>query len=68
MLVLISEIATEKPDELVRLAVVRAKFCELLAEQSSLKVQAHELFLTGLFSLVDAMLDKPMKELFVICH
>lgn len=35
MLVLISEIASEKPEEQVRLAVVREKFCELLAEQGS---------------------------------
>lgn len=63
MLVLISEIATDKPEELVRLAVVRAKFCELLAEQGSLKNHSHELFLVGLFSLIDAMLDKTMKEL-----
>jgi c-di-GMP-related signal transduction protein len=63
MLVLISEIATEKPEELVRLAVVRARFCELLAEQGSLAKHSHELFLVGLFSLIDAMLDKSMKEL-----
>jgi EAL and modified HD-GYP domain-containing signal transduction protein len=63
MLVLISEIASEKPEELVRLAVVRAKFCELLAEQGSLKKHSDELFLVGLFSLIDAMLDKSMKDL-----
>ena len=63
MLVLISEIASEKPEELVRLAVVRAKFCELLATQGSLREHSQELFLVGLFSLIEAMLDKSMKEL-----
>lgn len=63
MLILISEIASDKPEELVRLAVVRAKFCELLAEQGNLKKHSSELFLVGLFSLIDAMLDKPMKDL-----
>ncbi len=63
LLVLISEIASDKPEELVRLAVVRAKFCELLAEQGPFRKKSGELFLVGLFSLIDAMLDKPMKEL-----
>jgi c-di-GMP-related signal transduction protein len=63
MLVLISEIATDKPEELVRLAVVRAKFCELLASNGIFKKHSNELFLLGLFSLIDAMLDKPIKEL-----
>ena len=63
LLVLISEIASDKPEELVKLAVVRAKFCELLAGQGAMKEHSGELFLVGLFSLIDAMLDKPMKEL-----
>ncbi len=63
MLVLVSEIASEKPEELVRLAVVRAKFCELLAEKGRYKDHSDKLFLVGLFSLIDAMLDKSMKEL-----
>ncbi len=63
MLVIISEIATDKPDEIVRLAVVRARFCELLAENGSLAGHSQKLFLVGLFSLIDAMLDKTMNEL-----
>ena len=63
LLAIISELATEKPEELVRLAVVRARFCELLANKRAGKTEASELFLVGLFSLVDAMLDKTMKDL-----
>ncbi len=63
LLAIISELATEKPEELVRLAVVRARFCELLVDKKAGKEEASELFLVGLFSLVDAMLDKTMKEL-----
>lgn len=63
LLAIISELATEKPEELVRLAVVRARFCELLASKKSGKIETSELFLVGLFSLVDAMLDKTMKSL-----
>lgn len=63
LLAIISELATEKPEELVRLAVIRARFCELLASKKAGKIETSELFLVGLFSLVDAMLDKTMKSL-----
>jgi len=63
MLVIISEIASDKPDELLRLAVSRAKFCELLAEDSSLKTHPSEIFILGLFSLIDTMLDSKMEFL-----
>jgi len=60
-LLLISEIATEKPTELVRLALSRARFCELLAEESC-TLPTSEIFLLGLFSLLDAMLDMSMEN------
>ncbi len=60
ILVLISELATDKPAELVRLAVVRAKMGELIARETVLKDKEDEIFLLGLFSLLDAMLDTGM--------
>lgn len=57
ILVLISEIASDKPSEIVKLAVVRAKMGELLAQQTAFKDKADEIFLVGLFSLLDALLD-----------
>ncbi len=54
-------IAANKPKELTRIAIVRARFCELIA----LKVlpgQSEACFIVGLFSLLDAMLDKPLAE------
>lgn len=63
MLVIVSELASDKPDELVRLALVRAKFCELLALESYFAEDASEIYLIGLFSLIDVMLDSPMEEI-----
>ncbi len=63
MLMIISELATKKPGELVRLVLVRAKFCELLGLASPHKIDASELFIMGLFSLLDAMLDLNMKDI-----
>ncbi len=60
-LVIISELATKKPLELLRLSLIRARFCELLAEDTHSETDASELFLLGLFSLIDAILDTPMK-------
>lgn len=63
MLMIISEMATKKPQELVRLALIRAKFCELLAKASGKPELQNNLFLLGLFSLLDAMLDSTMEYL-----
>lgn len=60
ILVVISELVTDKPGELVRLAVVRAKMSELLALETDKREKADEIFLLGLFSLLDAMLDTTM--------
>lgn len=60
ILIIVSELAIKKPGELVRLSLVRAKFCELLAIQSRFKNHSSELFLMGLFSLIDTMLDTTM--------
>ncbi len=57
ILVLVSELASDKPGELVRLAVVRAKMAELLVLETPLKGKADEIFLLGLFSLLEALLD-----------
>ncbi|SHO46396.1 EAL and HDOD domain-containing protein [Desulfopila aestuarii] len=63
LLVLISELSSDKPDELVRMALVRAKFCELLGEASSFSYDSSELFLLGMFSFIDVMLDSPMTQI-----
>ena len=60
LLVVVSELASEHPGELTRLALVRAKFCELLGEASPHSSSSGELFIMGLFSLLDTMLGMPM--------
>lgn len=60
ILVIISELAADKPTELLRLSLTRARFCEQLAEGCQFAAEAPEIFLLGLFSLIDAILDTPM--------
>lgn len=52
----------DKPNEITRLSLIRAKFTENLAAQFDLAAQAQELFLMGLFSVLDVILEKPMAE------
>lgn len=64
MLMVISELASDKPEELVRMVLVRAKFCESLGNSVPLsESKCSDLFIIGLFSLLDAMLDMPMSEI-----
>ena len=44
------------------MSVVRARFAELTARQTGLVDRSAELFLAGLFSTIDALLDQPMDE------
>lgn len=50
-----------KPAELMRLTLVRARMCELLAGERE-KDAAARFFTVGLFSTLDAMLDTPLAE------
>lgn len=56
------EICSDKPNEITRLSLLRAKFAENVAPYFSLKGAADELFLMGLFSVLDVILDKSMEE------
>ncbi|MFP3426342.1 EAL and HDOD domain-containing protein [Pseudoalteromonas sp. SIMBA_162] len=61
-LIVTAHTAGKKPAELMQVCVVRARFCELIAKKVA-KHQSGEAFLTGLFSLLDAVLDQPMSLL-----
>lgn len=55
-------IGEDKPSELLKVALTRARFCELLAEDLNLGAQAEQLFLLGLLSVIDALLDMSRPE------
>ena len=52
----------DKPREQVKLAMIRAKSCELLAEKSSLK-PLDSFFTVGMFSALDILMDRSLEEL-----
>ena len=62
-LIAMSKLAEDKPDELVRSSIIRAKFCELVGMNNGSRVNSSELFTLGLFSLIDAILNETMENL-----
>ena len=61
-LLLMSKALGNKPNELIVTAMVRAKMCELLAEKFNPKIKS-QMFIIGLFSILDVLMDTPMIEL-----
>jgi len=53
----------DKPSELINSAMARAKFCELVAKDISAPVDTSIAFLTGLLSLIDAILDESLETI-----
>jgi len=51
-----------KPLELIRTALTRAYFCEEFSTPAGFREKSSNLFLMGLLSVCDALLDKPMKD------
>jgi c-di-GMP-related signal transduction protein len=62
-LVAVACMGDEKPTELVALPLIRARFCELLAPHAGLKDSANDLFLLGLLSAMEAILDMRMEQI-----
>ena len=58
----IEKLCSDKPNELMRLYLLRAKFAENLAPVFGMAMRSQELFLTGLFSILDIILDCSMEE------
>jgi EAL and modified HD-GYP domain-containing signal transduction protein len=53
-------LADGKPDELMTVPLVRGRFCELLAPHARMADEAGDLFLLGLLSVMDAVLEMPL--------
>lgn len=59
---MLQDLSLKKPEELIKLSLVRSKFGELIAQNSNLYERRHEISLMCLFSVLDAMLDMPMQK------
>jgi c-di-GMP-related signal transduction protein len=61
-LVSVAALGDEVADSLLRLPLLRARFCELIGLKVELHQQANELFLLGLLSVMDALLNTRMSD------
>ncbi len=57
-----NKLYADRPNEITKLSLIRAKFSETLAPLFELGIHASELFLMGLFSVLDIALDLPMEK------
>ena len=62
--IIMKNINSNKPDILLQNSLIRAKFCELIAINSSLRNISDDAYLMGMLSLIDVILDKPLSEIF----
>ena len=57
-------LCVDSPSEITRLSLIRAKFCENLSSHFEMAMAQENLFLMGLFSVLDVVLDIPIEEAF----
>lgn len=61
-LLVLAEMASSRPQELMVTSVVRAQFWESLGKLAGLAGQENKLFLAGMFSMIDAVLERPLED------
>jgi c-di-GMP-related signal transduction protein len=62
-LVAVTGLSADRPEELVITALLRARFCEDLAQRAGRSEDANDLFVGGLLSGLDSLLGKPLPDL-----
>jgi len=62
------ELNQDKTPELTRMSLIRARFLELIAPFTGNKQRKDTLYLLGMFSLMDAIMEMPITEVFAQIH
>jgi len=57
-----AQLCVDQPNEIIRMVMIRARFAEKLAEIFGFGMESEELFLMGLFSMLDIMVDKSLED------
>ena len=63
ILMALKGIGKDQPDEIVRQSLIRARFAELIAGRTVFRALKEELFMAGLFSMLDVLLSRPIVEI-----
>jgi EAL and modified HD-GYP domain-containing signal transduction protein len=59
-LISMAGLTENKPNELITMSLIRARFLELISAEVGLQKQSDDLFLLGMMSMIDAIMDLPM--------
>lgn len=62
-IIVMSGIGQEQPPELMNIAVIRARFSELIAETFKLPGETSDFFLIGMFSMMEVFLNRPLEDI-----
>lgn len=62
-LIMMRDAGENKPEELVRASLVRARAMETLAVKVKLGGRKTEFFLLGIFSMIDVIMDRPLADI-----
>ena len=61
-LLALAAMGDDRPAELIVISLVRARFCEQVGMLAGLQKNSFELFMIGMLSAIDAILDRPMVD------
>jgi EAL and modified HD-GYP domain-containing signal transduction protein len=61
-LISLTGMAEDKPNQLIINSLARGKSCELLAPHVGMISRSADLFLMGLFSMLDGIIDRPIRD------
>ena len=67
-LICLIELNQDKTPELTRISLIRARFLELVALLTGNAKRTENFYLLGMFSLMDAIMEMPMTEVFAQIH
>jgi EAL and modified HD-GYP domain-containing signal transduction protein len=62
--VIMAGLGEQKPSELLTTCLIRARFCEMLGQAAKLSGENADLFLVGMLSGIEAIVEKPLDEIF----
>jgi c-di-GMP-related signal transduction protein len=60
MVIMLRDVGKSKPDEVLKTCLVRAKMAEQVAIIAGMKIRKNEMFIMGLFSMIDTLMDQDL--------
>ncbi len=59
----LESLTENRQEPIITISLIRARFGELIAENTGFDINSFDMFLTGMFSLIDKFIDMPMDEI-----